>query len=75
MHSVYDRFNIALDVEETEREMSNLLCCYRAEGFWSLPPAQIARVFELHRRVLFGSVVLEMPVRKASARRSQRVVS
>jgi hypothetical protein len=64
-HQVYDRFSICLeDEEEMERMLEkmtlNLVCCYRAEGFWSLDTKGIARLFELHRRVLFGSTVMEM---------------
>jgi hypothetical protein len=56
-HRVYDTFQTALQVEEAEERTSNLVCCYRGEGFWSLNTGSIATIFELHRRVLFGSTV------------------
>jgi len=60
MHQTYDDIGVALTVEESESNEPNTICCYREEGFWSLDCEQIARVFELHRRVVFGSSVFEM---------------
>lgn len=53
----YDRFHVVLEVEEAEEDTVNLICCFRGEGFWSLPTKQIAQTFELHRRVLFCSTI------------------
>jgi hypothetical protein len=60
IHRTYDNIDIALAVEESEGKEANAVCCYRQEGFWSLGCEQIARIFELHRRVIFGSSVFEM---------------
>jgi hypothetical protein len=60
IHETYGNIDIALTVEESEREESNTFCCYRGEGFWSLGCGQIAQVFHLHQRVIFGSSVFEM---------------
>ena len=59
-HAAYDRFEVILAVERREKGTTNNVCCYRGEGFWSLPPEQIAEVCELHDRVIFGPVVFEM---------------
>ena len=62
LHQVYDRFGVGLAVEEeeTERGVRNMICCYRQEGFWSLDCEQIARAFELHEQVLSGQTLLKM---------------
>ena len=60
MHQTYDDIDVALVVEESESNEPNTVCCYREEGFWSLGCEKIARIFELHRRVMFGSSVFEM---------------
>jgi hypothetical protein len=59
-HTTYDNFGVALAVEESEKQGGNTICCYREEGFWSLACEEIARVFELHQRVMFGSTTFEM---------------
>jgi hypothetical protein len=59
-HQTYENFDVALKVEERESKASDTVCCYREEGFWSLSCEQIARIFELHQRVIFGSSVFEM---------------
>jgi hypothetical protein len=60
IHQIYDDFGVALAFEESEGDEPNTVCCYREEGFWSLGCEQIARIFEMHRRVIFGSSVFEM---------------
>jgi hypothetical protein len=59
-HQTYGDIHVALAVEESESREDNAICCYREEGFWSLECEQIARIFELHRRVMFGSSIFEM---------------
>jgi hypothetical protein len=61
-HQTYDNIDVALTVEEHERKAPDTVCCYREEGFWSLSCEQIARIFELHQRVMFGSSVFEMGI-------------
>jgi hypothetical protein len=59
---LYDRFHIKLDLEEASEELSDsvhVICCYKAEGFWSLDPSDIAKVFELHKSMMLGSNVIE----------------
>ena len=57
-YQVYDSFQTALDVEEAIERKLNLICCYKGEGFCSLNTRQIARIFELHHHVLFGSTLI-----------------
>ena len=59
-YQVYDTFQTALGVEEAIERKFNLVCCYRGEGFCSLDIRQIARIFELHHQVLFGSTLFQM---------------
>lgn len=50
----YDRCELRLAMDELETD-SNQVCCYRGEGFWSLPPKHIARAFHMHSRVFTDS--------------------
>jgi hypothetical protein len=56
-HTVYDRFELMLAVERTEKGSANHVCCYRGEGFWSLTPEHIAEICELHDRVILRPAV------------------
>lgn len=60
-HLRYDEFEVVLEAERAHTERSNVpICCYRAEGFWSLTPEDIAEIIQLHRRIFVGSSVIEM---------------
>lgn len=59
LHECYRRFDVGLEVEEGEEGSRDLICCYRSEGFWSLDVKHIARIFELHDRIMFGSAGFE----------------
>lgn len=69
IHLVYSRFEVALDAEERLIGQSSApICCYFAEGFWSLDPSDIAKVFLMHRRVLVDSSIITMNERQPAAR-------
>lgn len=60
-HLRYEEFEVVLEAERAHTAHSNVpICCYRAEGFWSLTPEDIAEIIHLHRRILAGSSVIEM---------------
>lgn len=60
-HLRYSEFEVVLEAERLHTAHSNVpVCCYRAEGFWSLRPEDIAEILHLHRRILVGSSVIEM---------------
>lgn len=58
----YSNFNhrMAVEEEETRRKQDGVICSYPWEGFWSLEPKAIARLFEIHPVVRVGSKVLQM---------------
>jgi hypothetical protein len=60
-HQVYNRFEVGLAVERhhTLSKVRNMICCYRGEGFWSLDVIHLARVFDLHDRVIFGTTIFD----------------
>jgi hypothetical protein len=62
LHRVYDEFEIGLEVEEVVRDSVNLVCCYRGEGFWSMDINHLARLFEMHDRIMFGTDVFDRSV-------------
>jgi hypothetical protein len=53
----YDRFEVVLATEEGVTRLTDPLCCYRGEGFWSLGIKHIARILEMHSQVRFASTV------------------
>jgi hypothetical protein len=62
-HLLYDRFDYVLDVERyvesrrlEPRMPSTWVCCFRNEGFCSLPLPQVMELFELHTAVAFKHV-------------------
>ena len=70
-HLRYEEFEVVLEAERAHTAHSNVpICCYRAEGFWSLAPEDIAEVVQLHRRILVGSSVIEMDEPLGGARAS-----
>jgi hypothetical protein len=68
-HLIYDRFDVKMSLEGMSEDLSktaNVLCCHRAEGFWSLDPSQIAALFDVHQSMMFRSqkIVMAPPVQR-----------